>query len=256
MARCNVGVVRPYNTVIDVLLGVEVNAATGLDNGIVGLPLNIAGTGGVREFAAAQQANKIAQVCFDCGRRCGAILGIEVCRRRNGSEYLCDKVPVSAGGLDLLSLHALVADGVRVSAQVACGSDGAAVVIQCPGVDLKIRTTAQHGCKGAADNFQAVGFINSPQPVSTTTAAEIAASDGDCIAVEFGNSHRAFFMGRVLQHIPDIVDGHGADGEILRALDIARAVVQQVGFALVRVSGDQYIAQGIDLCIGVGEAGS
>ena len=253
MAGSNVGVVRPYNAVVDVLLGIEVDAAAGLDDGIVGLSFDVPGTGGVREFAAAQQANKVAQICFDCGRRCGAVLGIKVCRRWNGREDLCDIVPVSAGGFDLLPLHAQVVDGVRVGGEVTCGGDSAAVVIQYPGVDFKIRATAQHGRKGAADNLQAVDFINSPQPVSTATTAEVAARNGYCIAIKFGNGHQAFFMGRVLQHIPDIIDRHGADGELLRALDIARTVIQQICFSLAHVPGDQYIAQGIDLCIGISE---
>ena len=152
-------------------------------------------------------------------------------------------------------MHAQVVKGLCGGRHVACGGNGAAVVIERPGVDLEVRATAQERSRCASGNVQAIGFIDLPQAVSPPFTTKVTTGTRYQVAIELSDGHRAFFLGRVFQHIPHVIHGHGADAQVLRAFHRAGAVVQQIGLVVICIFGDQHIAQAIDRRIGIGEGG-
>ncbi|MNI15458.1 hypothetical protein D3C73_687560 [compost metagenome] len=174
LTRPNVGIKRSHHTVVERLTGIESGVATSLNDR--GEGLIAIGDGAVLRKQHAHPSQEGAQVRRKRGRWVGVVSSVENVRQGGGIASLVDEAPVPANGVDLLVLQPLVFDGGGIDLEVTGGRDGAAGVGQCLCVDQQVRAAAQAGRSTAFGDLQAIGFIDFPKAIDTTTAASITAS--------------------------------------------------------------------------------
>ncbi len=259
VASTQIGVVRPNETVLKVLAGLDVDIATRLEDRRVSFP----SAAGLIDLTTLQilplhHADETIQVLFQSGQLRGwGMPGIEG-GRGIGVVVVAGFATryENAGGFDLAGLDAFVLERREIRGEVAARADQAAVVEQLLAAQEHVAPSHEVRCRAAVDDFQFVPFDHLPDTDTAAVTTQVAIASGIVGAAtgQFGND------GAVLadivddQYVSGVVDDRAPKAEIAHGLQGSRQVVEPVGLSALVILRQVHIPQAVHIRKPVGEA--
>ncbi len=259
-AGAYVVVAGAYYAAVEVVLGGDVDGATGLDDGGVALVASgqLRGLGVLRQLVVrggdevaeggvqATQVGRVIARTVDpvlLGELLGFVFPAATVFGALGHEY--------PEGLRVAGDDALVGEAVRTDGQILAGTDGAAGVVDLPGNDAQVAAGRDRGGSAAGGDRQLVAFgdfvhrvLFGAGAIGNIVVQVLVATDLDdlrgVLARIIHHQHRAL-----------VVQCADVEGHVAVALDRRRAVDDAVGQAALPVAVDAQVAQAVDVGVTV-----